>query len=76
MEILPLPLPTDKHSKAEPSTALQSLSQLSRVGKDNIASERTRREHRLHQLFYCCVMSPRSCMLRALRSNGCKRNVS
>jgi hypothetical protein len=37
--------------------------------------ERTHREHRLQHLFYC-VTSPRTRMLRALRSSGCTRHVS
>jgi hypothetical protein len=42
----------------------------------HIASERTYTEHRLHHIFYCCVTSLRTRMLRALRSNVCTRHVS
>jgi hypothetical protein len=37
----------------------------------HIASERTYRKHLLHQLFYCCVTSPRKLKLRALHNKGC-----
>jgi hypothetical protein len=42
----------------------------------HMASERTHREHRLRHLVYCCMMSPRTRMLRQLHSNGCKHHVS
>jgi hypothetical protein len=42
----------------------------------HIASERTHREHRLLHLFYCCVTSPRTRMLRVLHSHDCTRHVS
>jgi hypothetical protein len=40
------------------------------------ASERTYREHRLQNFFYCCVTWPRTRILRAPLSNGCTRHVS
>jgi hypothetical protein len=42
----------------------------------HIASERIHREHRLQHLFYCCVTSQRTRMLRTLHSNGYTRHVS
>jgi hypothetical protein len=55
-------------------TALTRLTEHGR--SSHIASERTHREHRLHHLFYFCVTSPRTRMLRALHSNDCTRHVS
>jgi hypothetical protein len=41
----------------------------------NITSERTDREHRLHQLFYGSVASLCKRMMRARHSNGCTRHI-
>jgi hypothetical protein len=50
----------------EPSTALQSLPEQNTVGQSHIDSERTYRKHRQHKLFYCCVTSLPTPMLREL----------
>jgi hypothetical protein len=68
LEILQLPLAAGKHSTTAHWTVLHSLSELSPVGRVTV-SEWTHREHRLHHLFYCCVTSPRTRMLRTLHSN-------
>jgi hypothetical protein len=68
MEILQLPLPRwlTLHNWTLKCTALTRWTELGRSSH----VDRTHRERRLQHLFYCCLTSPRTRILRALHSKG------
>jgi hypothetical protein len=67
--------PTSRHftqlssSAEQPPPTSRHFTQPTRTELGRSTSERIHRERRLQHHFCCCVLSPRTCMLRALHSN-------